>query len=240
MKCKLRISYLAGALALAGAMMTPAMADEFNKETRMETNVPLEIPGHVLVPGTYIFKLADSPSDRNIIEVYSEDSNGNQTFVTTFFAISAYRLQTPDKPIFNFEERPAGTPEAIKTWFYPGDNYGWEFVYPKTNNVETAQNQAPAAQPAPAPVEPPQPPAEPVAAPAPEPTPVEEPVVTEAILVEKETVVILSEDTPEASGADDTELPTTAGYSAAELLAGMIMLSLGGLILIPALRRNAA
>ena len=237
MTFRFRISYLAGALALAGCLMTPAMADEFNKETRMQTNVPLEIPGHVLEPGTYVFKLADSPSDRNIVEVYSEDSNGNQTFVTTFFAISAYRLQTPDKPIFNFEERPAGTPEAIKTWFYPGDNYGWEFVYPKTEHVETAQNQSPAAQPAP--VEPPQPPAEPVAATAPAPAPVEEPVV-ETIVAERETVVVLSDDTLEGSGADDSELPATAGYSRAELLAGMIMLSLGGLILVPVLRRNAA
>ena len=172
MKFRFHVSYLAFALALATAIMTPAMASESNKETRMQTNVPLQIPGRVLEPGTYIFRLADSFSNRDIVEVFSEDANGNQTFVTTLMAISAYRQQTPDKPIFNMDERPAGTPEAIRSWFYPGDNTGWEFVYSKP--YPTAQNQVAAVQPAPAPVEPPAPPAEPEAASAPEPAPVEE------------------------------------------------------------------
>lgn len=237
MKFRFHVSYLAFALALATAIMTPAMASESNKETRMQTNVPLQIPGRVLEPGTYIFRLADSLSNRDIVEVFSEDANGNQTFVTTLMAISAYRQQTPDKPIFNMDERPAGTPEAIRSWFYPGDNTGWEFVYSKP--YPTAQNQVAAVQPAPAPVEPPAPPAEPEAASAPEPAPVEE-AVEETIVAETDTAVVAPESTPEIQGGADRELPQTAGYSTAELLAGMTMLSLGGLILFVALRRNAA
>jgi hypothetical protein len=236
MKLRFHISHLAFALALAACIMMPALADETNKEMRIETSVPLQIPGHVLDPGTYIFKLAGSPSNRNIVEVFSVDSTGNQTFVTTILAISAYRLVTPDKPIINTEERPAGTPEAIRSWFYPGDNYGWEFVYPQSDRLETAQ----AAPPAPVPVEPQQPAAEPVAAPAPEPPPAEEAAVTEPAPAEPDTVVLFSDNTLEIGTSADRELPNTAGYSASELLAGMTLLGLGGLILFPALRRITA
>jgi hypothetical protein len=237
MRIRFHLSYLAVALALASSIMPSAIADEWNKETRMQTNVPLQIPGHVLEPGTYIFRLVDSPSNRNIVQVFSEDAKGDQTLVTTFFAVSAYRLRTPEKPTFNMEERPAGSPEAIRSWFYPGDNTGWEFVYSKANRIETAQNQAPAEQPAPGPAELPAPP-EPLA--APDPTPVEEVVVAETVVAETDTAVAAPESTPEIQGAADRELPQTAGYSATQLLAGITMLSLGGLILFVALRRITA
>jgi hypothetical protein len=51
--------------------------------------------------------------------------------LATTQAIPDYRMTTPDKPIFNFEERPSGQPEALKAWFYPGDNYGEQFLYLK-------------------------------------------------------------------------------------------------------------
>ena len=131
MKIRITKWWLGAALCLMTAALQPAKADQWNKETRIQIDVPMEIPGKVLTPGTYVFKLLDSPSSRNIVVIYSEDANGKQTLVTTTFAIPAYRMDTPDKPVINLEERPAGTPEAIHTWFYPGDNSGWEFVYPK-------------------------------------------------------------------------------------------------------------
>src|SRR5271154_1389677 len=147
MKVKFGTWSLSVALALLGLTITPAMADEWNKETRLEVKEPLEIPGRVLTPGTYIFKLADSDADRKIVEVFSEDANGKQTFVTTILAISAYTVDTPDKPIIRLEERASGRPEAIHSWFYPGDNAGWEFVYPKLERLEVSSNQTPFEQP---------------------------------------------------------------------------------------------
>ena len=38
-----------------------------------------------------------------------------------------------------FRERAAGEPQAIRSWFYPGDNFGQEFVYPKTRALELAK-----------------------------------------------------------------------------------------------------
>jgi hypothetical protein len=43
--------------------------------------------------------------------------------------IPAYRLDVTDQSAITFEERTKGAPMAIKTWFYPGDNWGREFVY---------------------------------------------------------------------------------------------------------------
>ena len=81
-----------------------------------------------------------------------EDANGDQKFVTTTMAIPDYREETPEKTIIQFEERPSGSPEAIHSWFYPGDNTGWQFVYPKGERSQMSSNTTPAdAAPAPAP-----------------------------------------------------------------------------------------
>ncbi len=39
-------------------------------------------------------------------------------------------MEAPEKAILQLEDRPEGQPEALKAWFYPGDNFGVEFVYP--------------------------------------------------------------------------------------------------------------
>jgi hypothetical protein len=121
-----------GTLALAPV----ASADEWNQKTTFAFSAPVEIPGQTLPAGTYVFKLADSPSNRNIVQIFSEDQ---KKIFGTFLAIPDYRMEASDKPIIVFKERPAGSPEAIKGWFYPGRNHGHEFVYPKNHAVSLAQ-----------------------------------------------------------------------------------------------------
>jgi len=116
---------------------TPAVhADEWNQKTIFTFSGPVEIPGRVLDAGTYVFKLANSASDRHIVQVFSGDE---MRLYGTFLAIPDYRMKPSDKPIVKFEERPGGSPDAIKGWFYPGRNYGHEFVYPKNRAVELAR-----------------------------------------------------------------------------------------------------
>ena len=38
-----------------------------------------------------------------------------------------------------FRERPAGEPEALRAWFYPGKRWGEEFVYPKARAIQLAK-----------------------------------------------------------------------------------------------------
>ena len=140
-------------MAFMAAIVTPMKADEFNKETKLEFSGPVEVPGKVLAAGKYVFKIADSESDRSIVEIFSEDAKGNQKLVTTTMAIPDDREKTPGKTIIKFEERPSGSPEAIHSWFYPGHNTGWRFVYPKDERPQMSSNTAPAAG-APAPTSP--------------------------------------------------------------------------------------
>ena len=114
-------------------------AQTWNKRTIMKFSQTIEIPGvgqKFLPAGTYVFKLVDSLSNRDIVQISNED----ETHVfATILAIANYRLQATDETVITFRERPAGQPEAIRAWFYPGANWGQEFVYPKTRAVELAK-----------------------------------------------------------------------------------------------------
>lgn len=120
------------ALAAPSAMM----ADEWDKATKLTFSEPVEVPGQVLPAGTYWFALADSESDRNIVQIWSADRT---RLVATVLAVPDYRNQPAGRTLINFEERPSDSPEAIHSWFYPGDNFGQEFVYPKTRATQFAK-----------------------------------------------------------------------------------------------------
>ncbi len=123
--------------ALLNVVPAPtAIADEQDKKTIVTTNAAIEVPGKVLPPGTYVFKLLDSSSNRNIVQIFDKDE---KRLYTTILAVPDYRLQPPDKPLIQFEERAANSPEAIKAWFYPGDQYGQQFVYPRKRATELAK-----------------------------------------------------------------------------------------------------
>src|ERR1017187_6191462 len=130
-------------MALMGAALTAsAWADDYNRKTVFTFSGPVEIPGvHLkgygtLPAGTYVFKLLDSQSDRHIVQIFSEDM---KTVYATILAIPNYRLHATDKTVITFRERPAGEPEALRAWFYPGREWGEEFVYTKSRAIELAK-----------------------------------------------------------------------------------------------------
>ena len=122
--------------------MPNAKADESDRKTDLLLAAPVEIPGvhltgwGVLPAGTYVFKILDSQSDRHIVQIFNQDET---TVYATILAIPNYRLKATDKTVMTFRERPAGEPEALRAWFYPGRNWGEEFVYPKAKAMETGQ-----------------------------------------------------------------------------------------------------
>ena len=116
-----------------------ASAQTWDKRTLVTFSGPVEIPGagaQVLPAGTYVFRLLDSQSNRNIVQIFNQDESH---LYATILAIPNYRLQATDKTVMTFAERAAGDPQAIRAWFYPGDNSGQEFVYPKKRAVELAK-----------------------------------------------------------------------------------------------------
>ena len=241
MKNKLNALCLGGLLALTFVMTKPVMADEWNKRTEFEFSAPVEIPGKTLVPGKYVFELEDSQSDRHIVQIFSKDSDGNESLVTTLLAIPDYVTTTPDKPIINFEERPAGSPAAVHNWFYPGDNAGWAFVYPKEQSPEASASVTPAAATVAVPAS-----AATAAAPSLPPAPEvqEQKQAPEAAAVEEEVMVAQDENlVPPTAQDTDTQsagriLPETAGYSGLELMTGLFLLG-GGIATVFASRHNS-
>ena len=122
---------------LLGVALTPrAAADVADKKTIVTFNAPVEVPGKVLPPGTYVFKLMDTAGSRNVVQIFDKDQ---KQLYATILAVPNYRLDPPEKPIISFEERPSGSPDAIKAWFYPGEQYGWQFVYPHDRATEIAK-----------------------------------------------------------------------------------------------------
>lgn len=121
--------------ALLLAMVTPvARADVWNKKTFVTFSGPVEVSGSVVLPaGKYVLRLVDSPSDRHIVQIMNENEDH---LYATILAIPNYRLQPTGKTVITFYEMPSGQPEAIRAWFYPGDNFGQEFAYPKRRAAE--------------------------------------------------------------------------------------------------------
>jgi LPXTG-motif cell wall-anchored protein len=184
-----------------------------------------------------VFKLADLPADRNVVQVFSQDKKGMDHLVTMSMTIPAYSLKTPEKPMITFEERRANNPEAIHSWFYPGDNYGWEFVYPKTERLQVAANVAPT------PVTP---------APTPAPLVAPQPTVQSAAaapsVVEREETVIAQNQPPASSSTVESsanrelpkQLPKTGSDLPLTVFLGLLMAGSGASVLGLGVLRNRA
>jgi len=112
-----------------------ARADEWNKKTILTVNEAIQVPNKVLPPGKYVIRLLDSPSDRHIVQIFNADETHLET---TILAIPNYRLEPTGKTVFSFWETPPGQPKAMRAWFYPGDNFGQEFAYPKSTAMQIA------------------------------------------------------------------------------------------------------
>src|SRR5579864_5349141 len=130
-------------IAILGAAFSPsAKADDYDKKTTVTFSGPVEIPPvhitgmRVLPAGTYVFKLLNSSSNRHIVQIFNKDQT---KIYATILAIPNYRLVPKNKTVITFNEGPRGAPEAIRAWFYPGANWGEEFVYPKEKAVELAK-----------------------------------------------------------------------------------------------------
>ena len=230
-------SFYIGALAVAGvgllgsSFVPKAHADAWDKMTIVTVNEPIIAGNKVLDPGTYVWKLLDSQSNRHIVQIFDKDQRHLEE---TILAIPNERLKPTGKTQFAFWETPAGVPKAVRAWFYPGDNFGQEFAYPKklvaqlasaapvpipTNYKEPEPAAAPEPAPAPAPVAQPAPPP-PAPAPAAQPAP---------------------QATPSVSAVEvpaPAALPHTASFNPLTGLLGIAALSLAGLLTLATRRAN--
>ena len=225
MSRKVRSFYI-GALAVTGvgllgmSFVPKAHADAWDKMTIVTVNEPIIAGNKVLDPGTYVWKLLDSPSDRHVVQIFDKDQRHLEE---TILAIPNYRLQPTGNTQFAFWETPAGVPKAVRAWFYPGDNFGQEFAYPKKLVAQLA-SAAPVPvpenyrEPEPAPVPEAQPAPEPQPAPAPQPE-------AQSSQNQSNTTVTQVPNEPPAQS-----LPHTASYHPLIGLLGFMSLSVAGLL----------
>ncbi|HMF76680.1 MAG TPA: hypothetical protein VK604_13555 [Bryobacteraceae bacterium] len=218
-------------LGLLGSTFVPkAHADAWDKMTVVTIHEPLIAGNKVLSPGTYVWKLLNSQSDRHIVQIFDKDQRHLEE---TILAIPNERLQPTGDSRFAFWETPAGVPKAVRAWFYPGDNFGQEFAYPKKLVAQLASaapvpvpanyhepEPTPAAEPAPAPEPAPEPAAQPAEQPAPEPQPAPA----------AEPAPVAQDPAPAAP----TTLPHTASSSPLIGLLGLAALGLAGMLSITA------
>jgi len=130
------VKALCCAAALTAIIAPGARADEWNKKTILTFSGPVQIPGATLPAGSYVFKLADIPGNRHVVQVFDKDEH---KIYTTLLAVPNQRLDPSDKPIVLFSERASGSPQAVKVWYYPGETIGNEFVYPKSQAMKIAK-----------------------------------------------------------------------------------------------------
>lgn len=133
LKKLLRIMLACSMISLGAA--ASAAAQTANNRTTLTFTQPVEVPGKVLPAGTYTFELNDSQQNRHIVQIYDQ---AGQKLIATVLALPNYRNQPTDGTVVNFGESPAGQPQPIRAWFYPGQTTGNEFVYSKTRAAELA------------------------------------------------------------------------------------------------------
>lgn len=223
----------------AGIFAIRAKADAWDKKTVLTVNKTIQVQDRVLPAGTYVFKLMDSSSNRHVVQIFNEDQSH---IIDTVIAIPNYRLQPTGHSRFAFWETPPGAAPALRAWFYPGDNFGQEFRYPKhlamlqtveqtdssRINTQTQQTERTETK---APVE--------EAAPAPPPPPAEEQTTTTT----PEQPVEMAQNTPPPAPAAPAaepqpappaepprQLPKTASPYPLVGLGGLVSLALSGLL----------
>jgi hypothetical protein len=139
-KMKIQKAYIIIGLIVAFAAFfeLTAHADELDQTTILTFSQPIQIPGRVLPAGTYVFKLASSDSDRNLVEVFNSD----QTHLYgTFQTMPSERQEPTDDTAITFAKQSGGNPEALLKWFYPGSLTGHEFAYSSRQEKELAQDK---------------------------------------------------------------------------------------------------
>jgi hypothetical protein len=122
--------------AVLVCLATVQVADaQSRKRTKVRFNAPVEIPNPntkagvmTLPPGEYVFAMADTGSSHHVVRVTDVTGRKVHSMVLT---MPDYRLNATSKTVMYLGERPAGSPAAIKSWFYPGDTSGERFIYPK-------------------------------------------------------------------------------------------------------------
>jgi len=232
----LTLTVLCGLTLGFGRLASRAQASGWDKRTVLTVDQTIQIRNTVLPPGTYVLRLADNLADRHVVQIFDRDQTH---IIDTVMAIPNERLRPTGNSQFMFWETPPGTAQALRAWFYPGDDFGQEFPYPKQLTQLASYRPTPAF--APAQPEPPQSVApEPV---EPQPEPVQPQAEAQQPPQEEQPAVIAQNSPPppppqevnpapepQATGQAPETLPKTGSPYPLIGLSGIVSLGLFGLL----------
>ncbi len=131
---RVRLIAAAAVLAVAASMAVAAQDTNTSERTFLTFSGAVEMPGVTLQPGTYVFKLADTPS-RNVVQVWDRDE---KNMIGHWLFVQANRNDISNENVVMFKENREGTTPAVQYWYYPGERIGKEFVYPKDQATKIA------------------------------------------------------------------------------------------------------
>jgi hypothetical protein len=137
---KINKSYVIVGLIIAFTLFFElvAHADPWDRSSTITFSEPIQIPGQVLPAGTYLFKLVNGDSDRNIVQILNPDRT---VMYATLQTIATQRQEPTDDTAVTFAEQGTGKPEVLLKWFYPGRETGNEFLYPKEQEKALAEDR---------------------------------------------------------------------------------------------------
>jgi hypothetical protein len=123
-----RVKLIATALTLT-ALAGGVAAQETNTQERtfLTFSSAVEMPGLTLPAGTYVFKLADTPS-RNVVQVFDREE---KDIMGQWLFVQAERPEVTGENVVMFRETREGSTPAVQFWYFPGEKIGKEFIYPK-------------------------------------------------------------------------------------------------------------
>ncbi len=108
-------------------LTSPLKADSLSDNKAFVTfDRPVEVPGKVLPPGTYVFKSLDND---DLVQVFSADEK--QLFATVSVVPEDRPASDPDIDCFiQLNKTRADAPQEVEGFFLPGRLTGFQFVYP--------------------------------------------------------------------------------------------------------------
>jgi hypothetical protein len=124
-------------VVLAAAIQLPADSDlGWNKKSTLSTDRPVEFPGIVLEPGTYVIKLVETSESLSKIQILNQDES---QVLGAVVAVQDHRVRPEDQSEFVFHDVQGTGPQPVRSWFYTGDLVGLEFVYPHVRAQEISR-----------------------------------------------------------------------------------------------------
>jgi hypothetical protein len=121
------------------ALTPKTQAQSLDEQVRITFSAPVEVPGHVLPTGTYVFTAVEPG---HLTRILSADG---KTVYGTFVTVPEERLQPGDSATVILGENATGAPERVRAWFYPGNSTGSEFMYQNSSSHNKVGSAAKAA-----------------------------------------------------------------------------------------------